>query len=358
MAKKIKVAIIGCGQISDAHLGEISLLADAEVVAVCDLLTPLAEDTADRFNIRNAYSDYHKMIEETRPDVVHITTPPHTHLPIGVDVIRKGCHTYIEKPFGVSLEEASKIIEAAQANNLIACAGFSQLFDVVTKRVNEHIQSGRLGDIVHMETYYGESLDGNFSRLFLQNKAHWIHNLPGKMFQNVISHALYHIVPHLPDKIEKVSCLTQDRSNNGVLDDELRVMIQSGNVTGFVTYTNSVHPITQFFRLYGTKSIIHVDLGNHNLTITDTTGLPGPIARIRNAMVPGKNLIREGALNIKNLFTAKDRFFAGMGGLFDSLYQNIRDDRIQPPVPYEHILKHSSLMDEIGKHCSKGVKSG
>jgi len=353
MNRKVTVAIIGCGQISDAHLSEVALIPEAEVVAVCDLIKVLADDTADRFDIPYAYCDYKKMITDLHLDVVHITTPPHTHLTIGLDVINNGCHAYIEKPFGLNYQQAKELIEAAKNNKVIVCAGFSQFYDLVSLRCQEFIKSGSLGEVVHVETFYGNSMDGSFSRLFLQDKEHWIHKLPGKLFQNIISHAMYHVIPFFPGPMDQIVCFAQDRSKNGVFQDELRVMMHSGNVTGYLTFTSAVRPVTQFIKIYGTKAIVEVDLVNHIFSYLESTDLPGPIARARNAIIPGRHLIGEGIKNIRNMMIGKDRFFAGMGNLFKQLYKNIRQGAITPPVPYSYVLNVSAVMDEIANQCQK-----
>jgi predicted dehydrogenase len=349
--KLIRIALIGCGQIAEAHLREISLIPDAEVLGICDLERILAEDIADRFSIRNVFSNHKEMLEAIRPDVVHITSPPHTHRGIGLDVINNGCHAYIEKPFGINYQQALELIDAAKARNVVACAGFGQLYDLVSLRLKDFVRSGRLGDVVHIESFYGNSMDGTFSTLFLQDKDHWIHKLPGRLFHNIISHALYHIIPFMKHPIDQIVCLANDRTHTGVFLDELRVMMQSGNVTAYLTFTSSVSPIAQFIRLYGTKAIVEVDLANHTFSWTQNTGLPGPIARIKNAMALGKQYIMEGFRHALNMSIGKDRFFAGMGNLFRQLYENVRNGNIIPPVPYEEVLASSAIMDAINHQC-------
>lgn len=351
MSRRIRSAIIGCGQISDAHLKEISLLPYAEVVAVCDLVDVLAQDTAERFNIPSNYVDYRKMIDDLEPDVVHLTTPPSTHLPIGLDVMRRGCHVYIEKPFGTSYHQAKQIIDAAKRNKLIACAGFSQLFDHAALKLQAIMKEGAVGEVVHVETYYGDSLSGSFSRMFLHDREHWIHELPGKLFQNIISHALYHIVPFFPAKMDRFACFTMDRSRNGLFHDELRVMIQSGTVTGYLTFTSSVRPVIQFLKIYGTRAVVEVDLTNHTICCHESKGLPLALARAFSPISKGKHLIKEGVANLANTFIGRDRFFAGMGNLFRLLYRNISEGKIISPVDYDHVLRVSELMDKIIERC-------
>lgn len=356
MGKKIKVAIIGCGQISDAHLSEIRLIPYAHVVAVCDLYESLAEDTADRFDVGAYYSDISEMLEKEKPDVVHLATPPHTHLALGTLALERGSHVYVEKPFCTNTDDARKLLKRAEDLGLLVCPGFSQFYDIAYLRCKKFIEDGRLGDVVHVETYYADNLEGNFSKIFLRTKDHWIQKLPGKVIHNVITHALYNIIPYFPDDIERVTCIADDRSGNGVFQDELRVIAKSGNVTGYVTFTNAIRPMTQFVRIYGTKAIVEIDLTNHVFTVKSASELPGPLARSRNALVPAMALIANGFKNIINVFTGKDRFFAGMGGLFDNFYTSVQRGSSVPPVPYEYVLRVTDLMDQIAE-CMKKEES-
>src|SRR6516162_4438416 len=100
-AGRLRVALVGCGQIADAHLGEIRKLPVAEVVAVCDRERDLASQAAARFQVAKVFDNLDEMLASTRPDVVHITTPPHTHKPVAIQVLRAGAHAYVEKPFAI-----------------------------------------------------------------------------------------------------------------------------------------------------------------------------------------------------------------------------------------------------------------
>src|SRR5438445_12909954 len=113
-AGKLRVALVGCGQIADAHLAEIGKLPLAEVVAVCDRERDLASQAAARFAVPKIFDDLEEMLVSTRPDVVHITTPPHTHKPIAIEVLKAGAHAYVEKPFAIDLAETEEVLAAAE----------------------------------------------------------------------------------------------------------------------------------------------------------------------------------------------------------------------------------------------------
>lgn len=348
----MKVAIVGCGEIVFAHLRELSLIKTAHVVGVCDIHRALAQDTADLYSISRWYTDYNEMIEETKPDVVHITVPPTIQKDVALDVIKKGCSIYMEKPFCINLEETVEVIEAAKMNNVLACAGFSYFYDNAPLRCYQFIEEGNLGDVVHIEAHYGNDLGGSFSKLFLRNKDHWIHRLPGKLFQNIISHSLAQIVPYLKSPIDNVDCWSRDRSGNGYFDDELRVLITADNVTGCVTFSSAIRPVSIFVKMYGTKSSIEIDFVNHVFKIRESSSLPGPLARIRNAFIEGNHLIKESLINSYGFLSGKDRFFTGMGNLFIRFYKSIQNHDSEPPIPYRDVLLVAEIMDKISEHCT------
>ena len=78
----IKVAIIGCGKMADQHAVQIQRISDAVIVAVCDSEPLMARQMAERFNIEMCFTDVQEMLDKTKPDVVHITTPPASHYPL------------------------------------------------------------------------------------------------------------------------------------------------------------------------------------------------------------------------------------------------------------------------------------
>ena len=98
---RLRVALIGCGQIADAHLQELRRIPAASVVAVCDLHIDLARQAATRFGVPLAFDDVSRMLGEARPDVVHITTPPHSHRALAIQCLAARAHVYVEKPFTV-----------------------------------------------------------------------------------------------------------------------------------------------------------------------------------------------------------------------------------------------------------------
>src|SRR5215471_3256778 len=112
---RLRTALVGCGQIADAHLQELRRVPTASVVAVCDLQIDLARQAAERFGVPLIFADVSTMLEKTRPDVVHITTPPHSHCALALQCLDARAHVYVEKPFTVDAREAVDVIAAAES---------------------------------------------------------------------------------------------------------------------------------------------------------------------------------------------------------------------------------------------------
>src|SRR6267378_2261193 len=119
----LKIAIVGCGKIADAHASQIQRIKGCEIVGVCDREELMARQLAERFRVGRYFADLAALVHETRPDVVHITTPPQSHFGIAKRCLEEGCHVYVEKPFALYRSEAEELICLAEARNLKLTAG-------------------------------------------------------------------------------------------------------------------------------------------------------------------------------------------------------------------------------------------
>src|SRR5260370_20873809 len=103
--------IVGCGKIADSHIEEIQKLGCARVQAVCDLDPILAEQFALRYSVPAWYADFDRMLSENRLDVIHVATPPHSHLALARKSAEAGCHVFLEKPLALDATEGRRLIE-------------------------------------------------------------------------------------------------------------------------------------------------------------------------------------------------------------------------------------------------------
>src|SRR5436309_3080827 len=165
----LKVAIVGCGKIADAHVSQIQRIKGCEVVAVCDREPLMARQLYERFPVKRYFSDLTDLLSAARPDVVHITTPPETHFDIARVCLEHGCHVYVEKPVTLRAEEAQIVVDLADRKGLKLTAGHDDQFSHAARRMRALIHDGYLGGApVHMESSYCYDLrDPGYARAVL-----------------------------------------------------------------------------------------------------------------------------------------------------------------------------------------------
>lgn len=347
--KPIRVAVVGCGQIADAHLQEIGYVRGAELVAVCDQQIELADQAARRFGVAGKFADIDQMITQARPDVVHLTTPPHTHAPLACRLLAAGVNVYVEKPFAADVAEAQQMLKCAEDNHRLVCVGHDQLFDPIWLRLEQAVSAGRLGDVVHVDSIMGYNLDGPYGKLMFSDPSHWVHRLPGGLFQNNISHVLYKIAPFLTDEEPRIWATTARRRANEP-PSELRVMLQGERSTASVLFSSAARPMARLARVYGTKATVEVDLDGRTLRWHRGPGLPGALGKVH---VPWLHLREAGSNFIRNTWDfirCRQQYFAGMRSLFGRFYEAVRQNG-EPPIAYGEILRVARWMDEIFRQC-------
>jgi predicted dehydrogenase len=361
----LKVAIVGCGKIADGHIEEIQKLpAAARVVAVADLELLMAEQIATRYGVAAFYDDIDQLLAKERPDVVHITTPPQSHLPLAIKAMDAGAHVYVEKPLTLSYPDSKRLVDYARRAGKKLTIGYSYYFDPPVIALRELVAQGVLGEAVHVEAALGYNLAGPFGKAILGDGDHWVHRLPGKLIQNNLDHILYKLPEFLPDprtdeafeadplgdcRIMVSAWIRRTQRFGDVRDnmlDEMRVTLQSGGASAYATFSAHVKPVGHYTRVYGTKSSAHVDHGMRTLTFESQSALPSAFGRLAPAFDQGAQFLREGGRNLLHFARNEFHFFTGMNTLFARFYASIVEDG-PPPIAYRDILRVAAWMDEI-----------
>ena len=112
----LRVAVAGCGMISEFHLRGWSRLANVEVVALCDVDQGAAHKRAQAFAPEaRVHARLEDMLREERVDIVDVATPPSTHVEHCMTAITHGCHVICQKPLADSSAAALHLAALAQA---------------------------------------------------------------------------------------------------------------------------------------------------------------------------------------------------------------------------------------------------
>ncbi|HWL10171.1 MAG TPA: Gfo/Idh/MocA family oxidoreductase [Planctomicrobium sp.] len=346
--RKTRVALLGCGQIADAHLTQLKRIRSAEVVAVCDVHEDLAWQAATRFQIPRWDVHLERMLKEAQPDVVHITTPAQTHAPLATQILKAGHHVYVEKPFTLDAIEAEEVLTVAEKVNRFVCVGHDQIFDPAWVRAKSWIKQGLIGDVRHIESILGYPVDGKFGSLVASNPNHWVRRLPGGLFQNTISHPLYRITDLMHEEQPKIVGGWHCREGWS-FPTELSLSFQTGNQSGSLTFSTFLPP-QRITRVYGTRGCIDIDFDSQTVRFHKLTRLPGAFAKLEAPWQQFGNALWNLSNNVRRFAMADIHYFAGMKTLFERFYEAIQNGT-PLPVPHAETYRVTHLMDRIFDHC-------
>ncbi|MFP5210236.1 MAG: Gfo/Idh/MocA family protein [Acidobacteriota bacterium] len=348
----LKIAIVGCGKIADAHVEEVRKIATAELVAVCDLEPIMAEQLAARYGISSWYSDFTRMLNEQKPQVVHITTPPQSHLALVREALAAGCHIFLEKPVAPHHEEVQAIVGAVNAAGRKLAVNYWPNFEDPALELHELIKSGTIGEVVHLESHYGYDLSGEYGMALRRDPQHWVNRLPGRLFQNILDHVLNKIVLYLPDGHPLIHAIAyhgisgqKGIEGDGLLD-ELRVIIQGEHTSAYATFSAHARPIGHSLRIYGTRNTASVDYMARTVTLERKQSFPSALGRLAPPFVIAKDYFQEGLSNVGRFLQARFHYFYGMRRLLTEFYRSIEDDSA-PPITFDEILRVSAMMEAI-----------
>src|SRR5271165_4146691 len=350
----LKVAIVGCGKIADDHAAQIQRIKGCEIVGVCDREPLMAQQLYERFPVKQHFSDLNELLNEARPDVVHITTPPESHFDIARHCLESGCHVYVEKPFTLCEDDARTLIALATEKGLKITAGHDDQFRHAARRMRALVQSGFLGGgPVHMESYYCYELGQTaYARAILADKRHWVRRLPGKLLQNIISHGIARIAEFLSsDSLEVVAygftSPALKRMGESEIIDELRVIIcEQERTTAYFTFSSQMRPALHQFRIYGEKNGLILDQDQETLIKLRGKRYVSYAEKFIPPVSFARQYVGNLATNARSFLARDFHMKSGMKYLIESFYRSILEGA-PDPIPPSQILLTTRIMDTI-----------
>lgn len=150
MGSRVKLAVIGLGNIGNLHLRNIEKEPKVELTAVCDIVPEKADALAAKYGVK-AYYDSDALLADKVCDAVIIGTPHYFHTTIGIAAMDAGYHVLVEKPISVHKADCERLI-AAHARNpeMVFAAMFNQRTDPYYQKIREMVQSGELGKLLRV----------------------------------------------------------------------------------------------------------------------------------------------------------------------------------------------------------------
>jgi predicted dehydrogenase len=147
--KKIRIGIIGVGQIGKSHLDAYSRIPGAEIVAASDVNGEELARVAERFKIGRTYAKFRELLKNEEIEAVDVCLHNNLHAPVTIAALEAGKNVYCEKPIAGSYADGQAMVEAAKRCRRKLSIQLSTLFSKETRVAKKLIDEGRLGHVYH-----------------------------------------------------------------------------------------------------------------------------------------------------------------------------------------------------------------
>jgi len=149
---KLRVGVVGAGLWGANHVRAFRTLPETELVAVCDVDPARAEKLRAEGGAAVAYTDYRKLVEDSRIEAVSVATPDFTHTPIILAALDAGKHVLSEKPLATTEEEVARIADAARRAKGKLMVDFHNRVSPVIATMHDSVAAGEIGVPQHVWT--------------------------------------------------------------------------------------------------------------------------------------------------------------------------------------------------------------
>jgi predicted dehydrogenase/nucleoside-diphosphate-sugar epimerase len=304
------------------HAKAVSLLPNAELVAVADSDADpevIGKDLPAGIRLFRGASE---LLESLGPDVVHICTPPPTHIPLAELAVKNGAHVYVEKPFALGANEAEQLIALAQRLGRKVCAGHQLLYEGPALEARKLLE--KIGRVVHVESYFAfrpvrRSLDGRGVMP------------PTDQLLDILPHPVYLLLHFLemglpPGCAAPVELRGLEIRTNGSVHGILRC----GDATGTLAVTLEGRPVESYVRIVGTNGSLFADFVRGM-----TVALPGPgtstVSKIVNPYSQAWQIAAGTSRALSGRAMRKQKSYPGLLEIIGAFYESIEKNTTAVP---------------------------
>lgn len=148
----VRVAVVGLGYWGPNLLRNLVEIPKADVLWACDLDQPALDRARTRYPAVRTSRSYEEVLADDQVEAVALATPVSTHTELALAALDAGKHVFVEKPLANSSDEASEMIERAEAGERVLMPGHTFLYSPPVTYSGDLIQAGDLGDIYFIST--------------------------------------------------------------------------------------------------------------------------------------------------------------------------------------------------------------
>jgi len=352
-APALRAAVIGTGGISEEHLRFLAASPRVRLEAVCDLSPALARLAGSRYDAASISTDHRVMLEQIRPDVVHVLTPPHTHVMIAGDCLHAGCHVIVEKPIAPTHAEFGELATLARRQQRLLIENHNYRFNEPVQRIEQWVRQGRLGEIREVDVRMALPICDVSSRYADENLPHPSHRMPAGVVHEFITHLCYLALHFLPERaadggigFDHVQAVWSKTGAGSLFKhDELDALVIRSGVHARLRFSSRTQPTALQIVIRGTTGEASTDLYQPyvGLNVPRTGGTQ--LTPLVNQWVNGWHLVFRSLRNFVDKLRQVSPY-QGLATFLDHTYRSLATGA-EPPVSFEDMETTSRLIDAL-----------
>lgn len=359
----LRAAVIGSGTISKEHLSFLSgrlsggraspspAAGRIRLVGVCDLSRVSAEYGAEEFGADHAYTDVSEMLMEAKPDVVHVLTPPQTHVDLVTMCLNRGADVICEKPITPTADQLEALLNTADAAGQQLMESHNYRFNREVLDMDRAIGRGDLGSVREVEIRIALPVTDADGRFGDPNLPSPVHDLPAGVIHDFTTHFAY-LLLHLSgaEEFSRITAAWSNHSQNPLFKyDDLDALLigrgPSGPVHGRLRFDAGAAPDTFSITVRGTEGWTETDLFQpYNRTVRPRPG-GSQLSPIVNHVINGATLMGDGIRNFGRKLLQQSPY-EGLHRMLDEAYTALAAGEGFPVTP-EEMLTASRLVDRL-----------
>src|SRR5215469_1410287 len=161
---RLRIGVIGAGERMKGLLDAADKVGAYDIVAVADVYAPFRDAIQQRSNgLATTHVDYREVLDKDVDSVI-IASPDHWHVQMAVDALKAGKDVYLEKPVTHTIEEGAVLTRAVRSGKQILQCGMQQRSWPHFRDAVDLIQSGSLGRVVQVRTYWWQNYQTNWPK--------------------------------------------------------------------------------------------------------------------------------------------------------------------------------------------------
>lgn len=156
MDRVFRWGVIGTGTIACKFADAVTVIDDAEIVAVANRTLEKAQQYADRYGIETVYGDNAELLADERIDAVYVATLNTTHYEVVKQALLAGKNVHCEKPLVMSSAEAEELVAIAREKNVFLGENLWTRYLPVYDRLRELIAADGIGEVrvIHADYFF------------------------------------------------------------------------------------------------------------------------------------------------------------------------------------------------------------